>query len=109
MLTFSVLDKMHLGWLRCRRLTSLVDRNHPELDLALLLQVLDLEGQGLGSRWRVKPSAVIPFSPAFELLLYDVVSDLAAAVTSRRGPDEVDGGVVVVGDLGCSRLAWLVW
>ena len=90
-------------------MSGLVDRNHPELDLALLLQVLDLEGQRFGSRRGVKPAAVVPLGPALQLLLDDVVSDLAAAVAGRRGPNEVHGGVVVVRDLWGSRLARLVW
>ena len=104
-----MLDEVHLGGLRSRGLSGLVDRDHPELDFALLLQVLDLEGQRFGSRRCVKLAAVVPLSPALKLLLDDVVSDLAAAVAGWRRPDEVDGGVVVVRDLRSSGLARLVW
>jgi len=100
---------MHLGRFRSRRLSGLVNRDDPELDFTLFLQVLDLEGQRLISGWGIETSGVLPFRSALQLLLDDVVCDARAPVTLGRGPDEVDGCDVIIGDLGCAGLTGLVW
>ena len=107
-LTFSVLDQVHLGGLRSRGLSRLVDCNHPELHLTLLLQVLNLENQRLGACRCIPLPAVFPICPAFQLLLDDVVRDFGAAIALWWRPEQVHGGVVVVSDLGCAGLTGLV-
>ena len=104
-----MLDEVHLGRLRCWRWASLVHCNDPKLNLALLLQSFDLEGQRFGPGRGLKAAAVVPLCPAFELLLDDVVHDLATTITGRWSPNEVNRRVVVIRDFRSSRLARLVW
>ena len=101
-------DEVHFGRFRSRRLTGLVDCDDPELDFALLFQVLDFESQRLISGRGVETSGVLPFCATLQLLLNDVVRYAGAPVALGRGPDKVDGSDVIIRDLRCAGLTGLV-
>ena len=95
---------MRVGRVRWRRLAGLVDRDHSEDDLVLLLQSLgDLAPQRLLARGRLVHGDLLPRVRLERPLLDDVVGDLGAAVLPRRVPLQVDAVDVPV------DVAYILW